>query len=214
MQKFLPPVSRSAPLKTPQQQPKRRSADVSLHSAISCEAVPRKAEVGRKKRSRKGCTSVPEAEKIRIKQRHLNGESISKISRAEGRHWRTVNRIVHEPDVTAYIADLRARFYGALEQVLESAVDYAVNARDGGWLAYKMLEAAGVIPNAKTIRPMAPTTEDDESAIHKLAVGMMKGSIERHAFFGLPLMEEDMKEAKKICKEEGIEMPIVVEKEG
>jgi hypothetical protein len=38
------------------------------------------------------------------------------------------------------------RFYGALEEMLSTAIDYAKNGKDGGWLAYEMLKDGGVIP--------------------------------------------------------------------
>ena len=82
-----------------------------------------------------GAGSVPYPQRERIKQKFVTGKNISQIAREEGRHWDTVARIVKEKDVEEYVRGLRERFYGALEQVLSAAIDYARNGKDGGWLA-------------------------------------------------------------------------------
>ena len=55
-------------------------------------------------------------------------------------------RIVKEKDAQEYVEDLRAKFYGTLEDVLIAVIQYVKNGKDGGLLGYKMLMDAGVIP--------------------------------------------------------------------
>jgi hypothetical protein len=57
-----------------------------------------------------------------------------------------VAKIVKEKDVQEYVKDLRARFYGALEEVLFAVIQYVKHGKDGGMLGYRMLVDAGVIP--------------------------------------------------------------------
>lgn len=56
-------------------------------------------------------------QRARIKQQFVAGKNIIQIAREEKRHWTTVARIVKEQDVQEYVEDLRAKFYGALEDV-------------------------------------------------------------------------------------------------
>src|SRR5580765_7860600 len=62
-------------------------------------------------------------------------------------HRETVAKIVKEEDVLEHVKNLRARFYGGLEEALQSTFDYIRNSKDGGKLAYEMLKDAAVIPN-------------------------------------------------------------------
>jgi hypothetical protein len=159
-------------------------------------ATLRNREVPRNKRSRKGVGSVPYPQRDRIKRKFISGENISKIAREEGRHWDTVARIVKEKDVAEYVRDVRERFYGALEEMLSAAIDYAKTGKDGGWLAYEMLKDGGVIPDEKMLQQMlaAPQPapgEKGDSAAKRIAVALVEDAIQRHPFFGLPLPEAD-----------------------
>jgi hypothetical protein len=91
---------------------------------------------------------------------------------------------------------LRARFYGALEEMLFVAIEYTKHARDGGWLAYEMLKHGGVIPDAKQERTREVTPEEEQTAIKRIAIAMAEGAIERSKFFEMPLPEVDELEAK------------------
>jgi hypothetical protein len=44
-----------------------------------------------------------------------------------------VAKIVKEKDVQEYVEDLRAKFYGALEDVLVAVIQYVKNGKDGGF---------------------------------------------------------------------------------
>ena len=117
-------------------------------------ATLRNREVPRDKRSRKGMGSIPFPQRDRIKRKFIGGKNISQIAREEGRHWDTVARIVKEKDVAVYVRGVRERFYGALEEMLSAAINYAKTGKDGGCLAYEMLKDGGVIPDERMLQQM------------------------------------------------------------
>jgi hypothetical protein len=85
-----------------------------------------------------------------------------------------------------HVTELRARFYGALEDVCSR--QYAKNAKDGGWLAYEMLKDSGVIRDRglhQQPSAAAPSSEEDE--IRKIAVALVDGGLRRQRVFGLPI---------------------------
>src|SRR5713101_5721974 len=96
----------------------RSQPDSGLHIATGNGNPKRNREVPIKKRSRTGTTSIPFPQRARIKQQFVAGTNVSQIAREEKRHWTTVAKIVKEKDVQEYVEDLRARFYGELENVL------------------------------------------------------------------------------------------------
>jgi hypothetical protein len=100
----------------------RSAGDYGLHIAADRGGPTRNREVPIKKRSRTGTTSIPFPQKARIKQQFVTGKNISQIARIEKRHWTTVARIVKEKDVQEYVEDLRAKFYGTLEDVLIAVI--------------------------------------------------------------------------------------------
>src|SRR6266404_9939964 len=100
----------------------RSPADYGLHIGAGHGSPMRNREVPIKKRSRTGTSSVPFPQRQRIKQQFVAGKNVSQIAREEERHWTTVAKIVKEQDVQEYVEDLRARFYGQLEDVLIAVI--------------------------------------------------------------------------------------------
>ena len=98
-----------------------------------------------------------------------------------------MKRIVEEKDVREYVEDLRAKFYGALEEVLFAVIQYVKNGKDGGLLGYRMLVDAGVIPqkNGKhhsAMEPQKPVdlqADSEQARIRMIATHMVKRAIER-----------------------------------
>jgi len=165
----------------------RSSADYGLHISAGHRSATRNREVPIKKRSRTGTTSIPFPQRARIKQQFVARKNISQIAREEKRHWKTVKRIVEEKDVREYVEDLRAKFYGALEEVLFAVIQYVKNGKDGGLLGYRMLVDAGVIPqkNGKhhsAMEPQKPVdlqADSEQARIRMIATHMVKRAIER-----------------------------------
>jgi hypothetical protein len=131
MRKPLHDGSRRFSAQKIEQQQHSISASIAPSSAVNSKSVPRNREVPRDKRSRGGACSVPFPQRDRIKQKFMAGKNISAIAREEGRHWETVAKIVKEEDVLEHVKDLRARFYGALEEVLDAAI--GVREECEGW---------------------------------------------------------------------------------
>ena len=104
-----------------------------------------------------------------------------------------------------YTEGLREKWYGAMEEFLLAAIEYAKNAKDGGWLAYEMLKDATIIPSKSQTMELAlkaqqPEPESEQAAIKRIAVALVQGAIERHRFFGLPLPEADEVEQSLLAK--------------
>jgi hypothetical protein len=177
--------------------PKREKAAGIAWKAIpitwkSAKQIPTIGKKRSKKRGpAKGTMYVPEAQQIRIKARHIRGESMARIAREEHRDIKTVSKLIKAPDVQRHIESLKERFYGSLETMLEVAVDYAMTARDGGWLALEFLKSAGVVPDVKhaslNIFQHQPTPDEEQAAIREIAVGLIEGAIERHKFYEMPM---------------------------
>jgi hypothetical protein len=106
-------------------------------------------------------------------------------------HRETVAKIVKEEDVLEHVKNLRARFYGGLEEALQSTFDYIRNSKDGGKLAYEMLKDAAVIPNNcqkvdLELQAKQPDPESEQAAIKKNCCGLSRrgyraASIFRHS---------------------------------
>jgi len=110
-----------------------------------------------------------------------------------------VARIVKEKDVQEYVEDLRAKFYGTLEDVLIAVIQYVKNGKQGGLLGYRMLVDAGVIPQKdgkqhpimETQKPVDPHPDSEQARIRMIATEMVRRAIERKRFFTEPVSEMD-----------------------
>jgi hypothetical protein len=176
---------------------------------VKSKDVLRNREIPRKSGSRKGTSYVPYPQRERIKQEFIQGKNISAIARQEGRHWETISKIVKEADVLEHVKNLRAQFFGGLEEALQLAFDYIRNSKDGGKLAYEMLKDAGVVPSncqklELELQAKQPDPESERAAIKRTAVALVEGAIERHKFFGLPLPEADEVEQSLLEKEKAV----------
>ena len=108
-------------------------------------------------------------------------------------------KIVKEQDVKEYVEDLRAKFYGALEDVLNAVIQYVKSGKDGGLLGYRMLVDAGVIPqkNGKhhsAMEPQKPVDlqpDSEQARIRMIATEMVEQALARQRFFTEPMPESD-----------------------
>jgi hypothetical protein len=181
----------------------RSRIDSGLHIAPGHGSAMRNREVPIKRRPRTGTTSIPFPQRARIKQQFVAGKNISQIARLEKRHWTTVAKIVKEQDVKEYVEDLRAKFYGTLEDVLIAVIQYVKNGKDGGMLGYRMLVDAGVIPQKdqkhhpvmETKKPVDTQPDSEQHRIRMIATEMVRRGMERQRFFAEPLPEMEAEEA-------------------
>jgi len=193
-----------------QRSEKGSRTDFGQHTGSNSNRASKNREVPTNERSRRGGNSVPFPQRERIKSKFIGGKNISEISREEGRHWTTVARIVKEEDVQEYVKNLRARFYGAMEDVLKETL-VAIKVKNDGWLGLELLDRAGVIPPKETKPKVELTTNQQHTPeeIHdylrrKIAIGLMEGAIEKHKYYGMPFPEADKVE-KAILAQERIE---------
>jgi hypothetical protein len=152
-------------------------------------------------------TIIPAPQSTRIVGRFIAGESVRSIARAENRDRATVAKIVRGPEVHQYIGELRARFFGAMEIAMETLLEELNNpdTKTRGWLAFEMLKDGGVVPNRNQTmelesQPKQPGPESEDAAIQKIAVQIVKGAIEKHRFFGIPLPEADEAEQSLLAE--------------
>ena len=172
------------------------TAKTIVKHAESSKLIPTNGKKRSKKRGpMKGAIYVPEPQQIRIKARHIRGESLSRIAREEGRDIKTVAKLIKAPDVQQHIEVLKERFYGSLETMLEVAIVHAKTAKDGGWLALEFLKSAGIVSDIRhanfNMSQQQPEKETEDEAVRRIAVALVQGAIERHKSFGLPLPEAD-----------------------
>src|SRR5216684_8714326 len=80
------------------------TAKTIFEQAASSKLIPTNGKKRSKKRGpMKGAIYVPEPQQIRIKARHIRGESLSRIAREEGRDIKTVAKLIKAPDVQQHI---------------------------------------------------------------------------------------------------------------
>jgi len=185
---------------------KQNRTDVGFRSVVNSKTAWRNGEVPRDKQSRMGASSVPFPQKDRIKKKFISEKNIREIAREEKSYRETVARFVKEEDVKEHLKDLRARFYGLLEEMLPAVLEYVKKGKDGGWLGYEMLKDAGVIPqrDSKDKAELAATHTPEEihdSLRRKIAIGLMEGAIEKHKYYGMPFPEADKIEKEILAKE-------------
>jgi len=155
------------------------------------------------KRSR---NRVPPPQRERILQAYAAGKSITDISKQEKRNRETVGKIVHGPEMAAHVQALRERWYGLGSDAIDAVENGLTNQKDGR-LGFQVLASIGVLPSPAEIatqrQAMSPP-EDDEAAKHRIAVGLMACSIERHHALGMPLLEQDWPAVEKVIKERNL----------
>jgi hypothetical protein len=123
---------------------KQRTEEQGLYQALPKPLKGRKS-IG-------GISHVPGPQQQRIKAKYINGSSIRQIAREEKRARETITRIVRSKDMQQMVLEQRDRFFGAMDEVLEALLRSIQHGKDGGWLAYRCLRDAGIIPSRESKR--------------------------------------------------------------
>ena len=113
------------------------------------QALPKPPKSRRKNR---GISHVPGPQQQRIKSKYIKGESIRRIAREEGRARETITRVVRSKDMQQMVQEQREKFFGSLDEILEALFRSIKETKDGGWLAYRCLRDAGIIPSRNSKR--------------------------------------------------------------
>jgi hypothetical protein len=146
--------------------------------------------------------AIQEPKRELVKQAYFKGKNLSEIAKEQHIHRTTVAKIVKEEDVAAHIKDLREKFYGRLAEAVEEAFNYIHKNEEGGKQAYQMMKDAGIVRAPQEIEIVAPVEpETEQKAIERIALAMLKGTVEKHKFFDMPL--PDAEEIEEALKKEG-----------
>lgn len=114
--------------------------------------------------SRSSVFRIPEAQRIKILERHLRGESIRKISKAEHRCRETVARVVNSDEMEEILQQKRAEFLALADDAIDAVRDALRNSKDRGWLGLEILKALQIMPSPAATRIFADNTSLRQSA--------------------------------------------------
>jgi len=133
------------------------------------------------------CTSlVPAPQAERIKQKFVQGYSIRKISREEGRARQTIVRIVRSEDVQNFVKQMQEELWGLIPAAI-GALRHELEANKNSQLAYQIIRDIGVFLPARIQQPSSPYDSDERV---KLIMGeFVKIGLERNRIYGTPMPE-------------------------
>ena len=95
--------------------------------------------------AKKANSRIPEPQFQRILQRHVSGESIREISRAEHRSRECVTRVVKSDEIQGLVIRMRAEVYGLADDAIR-AVRHSLQQQKDGRIGYRLLMDIGAIP--------------------------------------------------------------------
>ena len=136
---------------------------------------------------------LPAPQIQRIQQRHIAGEKNSAIARAEGCDRHTVARIIKDPEMKAYVAEMKERFNGFAPLALDT-VEAGLTTLKDPRLACTVLKAIGVIEPRGNMVSVNLEREIDEAEEERLALEWL-GRLtliakEKHDIYGTALEPE------------------------
>ena len=133
------------------------------------------------------CTSlVPAPQAERIKQKFVQGYSIRKISREEGRARQTIVRIIRSEDVQNFVKQMQEELWGLIPAAI-GALRHELQTNKNSQLAYQIIRDIGVLPAARIQQPSSPYDSDERV---KLIMGeFVKIGLERNRIYGTPMPE-------------------------
>jgi hypothetical protein len=142
--------------------------------------------------AKKAPTTVPPPQIARIVARHVAGQSVRAIARAEGRDRETVVKIIRSgaDEVRDYVTGVEEQFEGLAGNALVS-LGHAIE--NNGWLALEFLQRLGVFRAAGEKAPTAmrqPTAaEVREERVRAFFARIAAEAYERSRAFDTPLVE-------------------------
>jgi len=135
----------------------------------------------------KKCTSlVPAPQAERIKQMFVQGYSIRRISREEGRARQTIVRIVRSEDVQNFVKQMQGELWGLIPAAI-GTLRHELETNKNSQLAYQVIKDIGVFLPAKIQTQISPHDSDERV---KLIMGeFVKIGLERNRIYGTPMPE-------------------------
>jgi hypothetical protein len=135
----------------------------------------------------KKCTSpVPAPQAERIKQMFVQGYSIRRISREEGRARQTIVRIVRSEDVQSFIKQMQEELWGLIPAAM-GTLRHELETNRNSQLAYQMIKYIGIFLPAK-IQPQISPYDSDER-VKQIMAEFVKIGLERNRIYGTPFPE-------------------------
>ena len=157
------------------------------------------------------CTSLVPAPQIeRIKQKFVQGYSIRKISREEGRARQTIVRIVRSEDVQNFVKQMQEELWGLIPAAI-GALRHELEANKNSQLAYQIIRDIGVFPPARIQQPSSPYDSDER--VKQIMGEFVKIGLERNRIYGTPMPEIEAAAARAGVKIHLTSAPIDDEEE-
>lgn len=146
-------------------------------------------------------------------QRHVAGESIREIARAEHRDRATITKIVRSNEMNAVVQKMRERYYGLGFDALD-AVQHTLQVGKDGRLGRQLLVDIGVAPSPAeryaiasqpdkaTLTPFEiAVAEDEDGQINRVAYGMACALEEAERCYGIPMpTPEEYRHLRRVVK--------------
>jgi hypothetical protein len=133
------------------------------------------------------CTSlVPAPQAERIKQMFVQGYSIRRISREEGRARQTIVRIVRSEDVQNFIKQMQEELWGLIPAAIGTQ-RHELETNKNSQLAYQIIKDIGVFLPAKIQTQISPY--DSDTRVNQIMGEFVKIALERNRIYGTPMPE-------------------------
>jgi hypothetical protein len=129
---------------------------------------------------------VPAPQVERIKQKFVQGYSIRKISREEGRARQTIVRIVRSEDVQNFVKEMQQELWGLIPAAI-GALRHELETNKNSELAYQIVRDIGVFPPAMILQPSSPY--DSDTRVKQIMGEFVKIALERNRIYGTPMPE-------------------------
>ena len=129
---------------------------------------------------------VPAPQVERIKQKFVQGYSIRKISREEGRARQTIVRIVRSEDVQNFVKEMQQELWGLIPAAI-GALRHELETNKNSELAYQIVRDIGVFPPARIQQPSSPY--DSDARVKQIIGEFVKIAMERNRIYGTPMPE-------------------------
>jgi hypothetical protein len=129
---------------------------------------------------------VPAPQADRIKQKFVQGYSIRKISREEGRARQTIVRIVRSEDVQNFVKQMQEELWGLIPAAI-GALRHELQTNKNSQLAYQIIRDIGVFPPARIQQPSSPYDSDER--VKLIIAEFVKIGLERNRIYGTPMPE-------------------------
>jgi hypothetical protein len=129
---------------------------------------------------------VPAPQAERIKQKFVQGYSIRKIAREEGRARQTIVRIVRSEDVQNFVRQMQEELWGLIPAAI-GALRHELETNKNSELAYQMIRDIGVFLPARIQQPSSPY--DSDARVKQIMGEFVKIGLERNRIYGTPMPE-------------------------